>query len=675
MASAPVSPPSPSAAPPAGRRPEWWFLQTLVFVLAALYVGSLDAPFVFDDLDSIPGNPSIRSLGTALAPPGGGVTVQGRPVLNLSFALNYAFTGLSPFGFRLTNLALHAGAALLLFGIVRRTLTRPALAARYGDAAAPIAAAIALLWAVHPLQTGAVTYVVQRAESLMGFFYLLTLYAFIRSLEETNRRGWTALAIGACVLGMGTKEVMASAPVIVALYDRFFVAASWREVWNRRRGVHLALAATWLLLGALVLSTGWRGGTSTSGFGLGLLDLWATQPRALFTYLQLSLWPAPLIFDYGTWPVAGASDVVPYALVIGALVAATLWAWRRGHPLGFCGLWFFAILAPNALIVGTRQTVAEHRMYLALAPLAIVAVLLLYRGLRKAGLAAALVLAIVFGAVTVDRNNDFRDPLTLWADTVAKKPDNPWARNNLGLALGEAKRHAEALAQYEAALRIQPIDPVSHFNAGHALVSLDRTADAIARFAEAVRLSPTYTDARYNLGLLLLQSNRPAEAARELAEVVRAEPARAEFQANLGLALARSGQHAPAETALRTALRLRPEYPEAAYNLGSLYLQNRRWADAAAQFEATVKAEPTRARAHASLALAHIQLGRIEDAIAALREAARLEPENAETHANLGALYLHLGRTAEATAALNEALRLNPAHPGARESLQRLRSR
>lgn len=673
MTSAPASPPSP--APTARRRPEWWFAQALIVVLAVLYAGSLDAPFVFDDHDSIPGNPSILSLGTALTPPGGGVTVQGRPVLNLSFALNHAFSGLSPFGFRLTNLALHAGAALLLFGLVRRTLTRPMLAARYGDAATSIAAAIALLWAVHPLQTESVTYIVQRAESLMGFLYLLTLYAFVRSLDAPDRRGWIALAAGACLLGMGTKEVMVSAPVIVLLYDRFFVATSWRDVWTQRRRTHLALASTWVLLAGLILTADQRGGTASASLGLSTLEFWTTQPRAIATYLQLSIWPAPLIFDYGTWPVTGAGDVVPYAIVVAALIAGTFWAWRRQHPLAFCGLWFLAVLAPTSLIPIPRQTVVEHRMYLALAPVVIVIVLLLYGWLRKAGLVAALVFAIALGAVTVDRNGDYRDPLVLWTDTVAKKPDNPWARNNLGLALMKAKRPQEALAQYDAALRIQPIDPVSQFNAGHALVALDRTADAIARFTEAVRLSPTYSDARYNLGLLLLQANRPAEAVRELAEVVRADPARAEFQANLGLALARSGQRDAAEMALRTALRLRPEYPEASYNLGSLYLQSARWADAAAQFEATVKADPTRARAHTNLALAQVQLGRIEDAITALREAMRLEPANAETHANLGALYLHLGRTAEATAALNEALRLNPAHPGAKESLQRLRAR
>lgn len=671
MPAHPVS--SPVAATGSDSRRTGWFGVTLVLVLAAAYAGSLHAPFVFDDLASIPDNPSIRSLGTALLPPGDGVTVQGRPVLNLSFALNHAFGGLAPFGFRLTNLVLHAGAALLLFGIVRRTLARSALGPGYVGAAAPIASAVALLWAVHPLHTGAVTYVVQRAESLMGVFYLLTLYAFIRSLDERHRRRWSLLAVGACLLGMGTKEVMVSAPVMVALFDRFFVAASWREVWDRRRGFHLALASTWILLAALVATTGFRGGTSAGGMGFDRVDLWATQPRAVVTYLQLAVWPAPLIFDYGTWAVAGAGDVVPYALIVAALIGATLWAWRRGHPLAYGGLWFFAILAPTTLLVGTRQTVAEHRMYLALVPLAVVFGVLLFRGLKKVGLAIALAVTLALAAVTLDRNGDFRDPLTLWSDTVAKQPDNFWARNNLGIALTAVGRPAEALVQYEQALRLQPIDPVSHFNAGHALVALDRTSEAIARFAEAVRLSPSYTDARYNLGLLLLKANRSAEAVTELAEVVRAEPDRAEFHANLGLALARSGRAPEAVAALQTALRLRTNYPEAAFNLATVHLQARRWAEAAALFASVVRDEPSRSPAYSNLALARIQLGQWEDAIAALESAARLEPGNAEIQGNLGALYKHLGRKAEAEAALTEALRLNPTHPGARQGLDELR--
>ena len=196
-----------------------------------------------------------------LCPPSHGETVSGRPVLNLSLALNYAVSGCDVRGYHVTNLAIHLAAALLLFGIVRRTLPRfrgcggGQQLARL-QLATPLALAIALLWAVHPLQTESVTYIVQRAESLMGLFYLLTLYCFLRGAGSARAIFWYAGSVLACLLGMATKEVMVSAPLVVLLYDRTFLAGSFREAWRRRWAYYLALAATWLLLAWLVAQTG-----------------------------------------------------------------------------------------------------------------------------------------------------------------------------------------------------------------------------------------------------------------------------------------------------------------------------------------------------------------------------------------------------------------------------------
>ena len=228
----------------------------LACVALVAYQNSFSVPLIFDDLPAIRDNPTIRQLGSALSPPhGSGLPVDGRPVVNLTLAINYAFGGLEVRGYHLVNLAIHLAAALVLFGIVRRTLRQPAWRQRYQDAALPLAFMSAALWAVHPLQTEAVTYVVQRAESLMGLLYLLTLYGFIRSADPGASRGWPILAIASCGLGMASKEVMVSAPLMVLLYDRTFVAGSFREAWRQRRGLYAGLAASWLLLGWLVLGS------------------------------------------------------------------------------------------------------------------------------------------------------------------------------------------------------------------------------------------------------------------------------------------------------------------------------------------------------------------------------------------------------------------------------------
>jgi protein O-mannosyl-transferase len=362
-------PPSPVAPLKPSRGIDWqviWALGAIVAAVFAAYASSVSAPFVFDDQLSIVENPTIRQLSlAALVPPSGqGLTVEGRPLLNLSLALNYAISGLNAWSYHLLNVAIHLLAALTLFGLVRRTL-----AALNAPASTLISLSAALLWTLHPLQTESVTYLVQRTESLMGLFYLLTLYCFARGATTGNKTPWFALSVVACALGMATKEVMVSAPLIVLLFDRTFIAGSFRDAWARRSRVHLALAATWLLLAVLVIGAGNRGGTIGTSAGVTWWQYAMCQARAIIHYLQLAVWPSPLIFDYGSDFVT-FGEFAPFALLDLALLGLTAWALWRRPVFGFLGAWFFVILAPTTSVVGgTRQMLAEHRMYLSLAAL------------------------------------------------------------------------------------------------------------------------------------------------------------------------------------------------------------------------------------------------------------------------------------------------------------------
>lgn len=346
------------------------------------YCNSFSGAWVLDDLPSIVENRTIRQLwpiNVPLSPPGGmGATVEGRPLLNLSLALCYSVSGTNPWSYHAFNVAIHLLAALVLFGIVRRTRFKQSEDSAVSGTA--LAFAVALIWVVHPLNTEAVSYVVQRAESLMGLFYLLTLYCFIRSVGQST--GWLVGSVVLCLCGMATKEVMVSAPVIVLFYDRAFVAGSFREIWRQRRGYYAALAATWLLLGYLVVGSGNRGGTSGFGSGVTFFQYWLTQPGAIVRYLRLSFWPNGQVFDYGTQWITHPAEALPSVLVLVLLAAATVWGlfkvrgpFQAGESvsagpvlLGFLGLVFFAVLSPTSLMPGNRQTLAEQRMYLALVP-------------------------------------------------------------------------------------------------------------------------------------------------------------------------------------------------------------------------------------------------------------------------------------------------------------------
>ncbi|MGA2605090.1 MAG: hypothetical protein ABSG14_12755, partial [Verrucomicrobiia bacterium] len=350
-----------------------------VLIIAAgigAYHNSFRGPFILDDVSSILENPHIRHLwpiGEALSPSANSM-VGGHPVVNLSLAVNYALGGLAVWGYHALNLTIHILAALTLYGIVRRTLLRPVLEAHFGASGEWVALAVAVLWAVHPLQTEAVTYLSERGESLMGLFYLLTLYGFIRGVESPGHGRWFVLSVVACALGMATKEVMVTAPLMVLLYDRAFVSQSFREAWSRHGRLYLGLAGTWLLLGYLMAGSR---NLLDRGVGYGLGITWwtyaLTECRAVVHYLWLALWPAPLVFDYGD-AITGditiwhLTEATPYALILAVLAAGVLVELRRQPAMGFLGAWFFVILAPSSSVVPVAgQPMAEHRMYLPLA--------------------------------------------------------------------------------------------------------------------------------------------------------------------------------------------------------------------------------------------------------------------------------------------------------------------
>lgn len=634
----------------------------VIFAAVALaWSNSLSVPFHFDDHASILDNASIRRLWPPdwLRPPAtAGETVSGRPVLNFTFAVNHALGGLDPRGYHLLNLLIHAGAALTLWGILRRT---PA-------AGGPgVALAAALLWSVHPVQTAAVTYVAQRAESLAGLFSLLTLYGFIRGAAGAGR-GWFVVATVCCLLGAGTKETAAVVPLIVLLYDRAFLTGGFGAAWRARGRVHAALLATWLPLTLLVWVNHARGGsagTGTIGAGTYLL----TQCDAIVRYLGLTFWPAGQVFDYGAPVIADFGTVAPQFLLLAALAAGSLWLLRRNRPAGFAGACFFLLLAPSSSImpVGT-QTMAEHRMYLALAvPVVLVTAVVGSRGHGRAAVWVGAAGVIALGAATFARNRVYRSELTLWQDTVARRPDNPRAHHNLGLALEGAGRPEEAAAEFRRTLALQPNHAFAHFALGKAALLAGRWSEAADGFGAALTADPRYVDARVNLARALTQLGRKDEALTQYRQALADEPGAADIRISLAELLVQTGSVREGETLLREALAIAPGLPEAHYQLGLALAKSGGAAEG--EFQHAVRLKPTFAAAHLALGNARAGRGDLPGADASYQEALRVEPGLAEAHFARGNLRARQQRFAEAIDAYRETLILDPAHIRARANL------
>ena len=314
------------------------------------YANSLRGPFVFDDLLSVVENLSIRDLsriGDVLRSERE-LPTAGRPLVNLSFALNYAVGGLSVTGYHLVNLAFHR-CALVIFGIVRRTLELPAAQSRLtGDRRALRHGAPG---ALHPLNTEAVDYVTQRSELMMALCYLLTLYASLRAwqaLTSGTASRWSAVAIATCAAGMACKESMATAPLMVALYDRIFLFDSFAQALQARRRLYLGLSLSWIVL-AFVIWSGPR--MHSAGFSTGVSP-WTyllNQAVMIVGYLRLAFWPRGLVANYG-WPVP-ISSVMPPVRARRRQAGRDRAVCLAAEVRGFLGAWFFVTLAPTSSIV------------------------------------------------------------------------------------------------------------------------------------------------------------------------------------------------------------------------------------------------------------------------------------------------------------------------------------
>jgi tetratricopeptide (TPR) repeat protein len=625
-------------------------LAGVLIVLAggAAYAGSLDGAFVFDDQKAIVHNLTIRTLWPLwmpLSPPGEGVAVQNRPIVNLSLAANYAVGDLNVRGYHVFNIIVHIAAALALFGVVRRTLRSSGMPRHLSEASLPLALAIALLWVAHPLQTEAVTFVVQRAEEMTGLLLLTTLYCFIRGAGSRRPALWYIAAVAACALGMGCKEVMAVTPLIVLAYDRVYVAASWRELFRRRWPFYAGLAATWVILAALVIPTGQRGTAAGFGHGMTSWEYARTQFGVIVHYLRLCYWPHPLVIDYGAAVANGAAEIVPYAIVVAALATATLIGIFYRPKLAFLGAWFFVILAPSSSVIPlAAQTAAEKRMYLPLAAVITLTVLAGYEAWRwlsakfsanprggfavrvLSGLLLAGILAVMFAA-TWSRNADYASAMTLWKQTVRDCPNNPRAHWNLGEQWNLAKNYPEAIREFDAGLAIGPEDSDAYRGRGIALGMMGRYDDAVRDLDSAIVLMPNFAEAYHDRGLLFAMSGRHERAVADFTCEVSLSPDAATAYYRRGLSLQALGRYEPALADFDKAKELRLDYPEIHLACGECLVRTGRAEAAVAEYSRAIEVMPDDGAAYAGRAIADFYVRQYGRAWADVEAARRLGVE------------------------------------------------
>ena len=593
--------------PPVNRLRSLIPLGAIVLAGVIAYANAYHGEFVFDDEPEIVTQQLIRNPHHFLRSWEAYRAHPNRILVYFTFALNYALGGLDTTGYHAVNILVHLGTALLVYALALLSFRTPHLRrSALAPWRASVALVAALLFVTHPVQTQAVTYVVQRFASLATFFYVLAVVLFVRwrlardAGRATGLGGWAlyATVLVSALAAMKSKEIALTLPLVIAVYEFAFFASPLR----RRLAWLAPILATLVVIPASTFDLHKPLGALLADVSsirlqseVSRLDYLRTQLTVVVRYLGLLLVPVGqnLDYDYPIYrsfaePRVAISGL--FLLVLGALALAAWggpvgrWTRRTFDPasrlVAFGLVWFFVALSVESSVIPIVDVIFEHRVYLpsvgffvAAASLgALAAHRLAPARAAKATLVAGILISLVLGAATLARNEVWSTKLTLWTDVVAKSPRKSRARDNLGLALARRQREAEAIVQFREAIRLEPTNARAWTNLGVALVKTGRRAESAAAFVAAVNLDPDHAEALYNLGRYYLVEGRYDEAAALFQRAIRRRRDYAEAYANLGAAWNQLGRHAETIRLLEDAADLVQAVPEAHFNLGVAYV-------------------------------------------------------------------------------------------------------
>jgi len=569
----------------------------LPFVLAVgVYLVHADGPFIYDDFPFIVENEDLRQLWPASwLRLGGGehAQVNSRPLLSLTLALNYRVDGLEVRGYHFVNALLHGCCAMVLFGVLRRLWVQVEALAGQADG---LALCGAVLWALHPLNSEVVYYVSQRSATLMGIFYLLTLYAFLRGLQ--GGRFWLVGAVLCCGLGMAAKEVMVSAPLLVLFCDRALAGGSLFQVLRRRAWFYGGLAATWLVL----LRGLWVGPHGTAiGYGLGV-SVWTyllNQCAIIVDYMARVFWPHPLILDYGLPLPLAMGDVWWQGLLVLLALVLSGYAFLRWPGWGWLGIAFFMLLAPTSSFVPNLTEVgAERRMYM---PLVILVAAFVvganrifnhYQVHRRHAAVLFVLLAVLLGWTTIRRGVDYAGAISIWQTVVSARPQNARAHLNLGVALQAAGDLPAAVGHYRRVLALNPSMEEGYYNLGSVLQAQGNGQAAADLYLRALERNPDYANAYLNLGQIKKIQGDPAAAEKHYRRAIALDPKLSGAFSSLGKLFIAQGRSDSAMVYFRRVLALDPGLAEGYNSLGTALALQGQYAAALREYRQALEIDP-----------------------------------------------------------------------------------
>jgi Tfp pilus assembly protein PilF len=584
------------------------------------------------------------------------------PLTWMSLQLDATLWGDGPLGFHVTNLALHAANAVILYlalSILTGSRARSAL--------------VAALFAVHPLRVESVVWVTERKDVLSTFFGLLAMLAYARYAAMPSVLRYLAVAL-CLALSLLAKPMLVTLPFLLLVLDWWPLRrAATPGAWRRLALEKLPLLIICLASCVVTLAVQKHGGAVAS------LELIPFAQRlniaivAYASYLALTIWPFQLAIYY-PFPSGGWSQewFAVSVVVLALLTALAIW-YRRERPYLLTGwLWYVGTLVPVVGLVQVGgQAFADRYTYFPLIGLALavvwgVAELSGRLGTRTV-VALTTVVLVGLAATSWWQSTYWLDDRLLWTRTVEVTAPNGVAVVNLGMCLErEPKDLAGAARQYARAVEILPNYAPAHFSLARMLVEQGRDKDAIPEFETAVKLNPRFAQAFNDLGAALSRAKRFSEAEVRFREAVGADPELAVAHRNLGSVMELKGQADEAAREYQDAVRYDPADANARGRLGRVLAQAGDLAGALVQLREAARLEPKSGAAQFNLGVGLEKSGDEKEAAAAFRRALQLEPRSLSNRVRLATTLTRLCQTAEAQHYYNEALRLDPGWPASR---------
>ena len=657
------------------RQRDWLWAFLLIALVFISYARVFNADFIWDDESHLTRNPCIvgplglKEIWTS-------ARAVYYPLVLTTFWTVHKFVGLSPWPYHLLNVLLHAGSAVLLWQVLRQLNVRGAWLG-------------AALWALHPVMVQSVAWVTELKNTQSGFFYLLSIFCFLKWDERsrirrilriqgtTDQEGavsrpprrlagdgycvmWFALSLSFFILATLSKPSVVMLPVVLALCVWWRTGRIyWRDITAFAPFVLIsALASVWT-----VLEQKFHAGALGPEWAQTWPERLIIAGRAIWFYVAKLAWPYPLIFIYPQWKI-NSSQLIAYLPLVAALAGLfALWLIRArwSRAVFFAAAYYvvslFPVLGFFSVYFFRYSFVSDHFQYLAsMGPLALAGAGIVTGCSRLAasrrlsalpstsrhravvtmplvGICGILLLSLVF--LTWRQTAVYHNLVTLYTGTLTKNPGCWMAHYNLGIALND-----------------------------------QGDADgAIAHYRQAIELRPNYAEAHYNLGRLLVQKGQLDEAIAHYEKALETNPADAEAHNNLGITLFASGRVDEAIAHYRKALAIQPDYADASCNLASALLSKGALDGAIAYYSACLAIAPDQAEAQYNLASALFRTGRMDEAIAHYQKVLELRPQNADAHANLGSVFLAKRRVRDAIAQYRDALRIAPDNVAAQSNL------